>query len=75
MAKTCLRCNAEFYSDVCDICNDASERSVEKIENYRGYPILKYSDEDGLRVDFGTIRSKLVGELDDARKLIDFRFS
>jgi hypothetical protein len=73
MPKTCLRCNAYFDGDVCEICYDPSANYVEEIEVYKGYKILKYKSENGYRVDFGTKRSKLVGEVDGARKLVDLR--
>ena len=45
------------------------------IENYKGYLILQYEEESGYRVDFGTKRSKLVETVEEARELVDFRFS
>ncbi|WP_199615503.1 hypothetical protein [Paenibacillus alkalitolerans] len=45
------------------------------IEEYRGYWILQYESEDGLRVDFGTIRSKLVATIEEARQLVDYYLS
>ncbi|MGK5511765.1 hypothetical protein [Brevibacillus formosus] len=45
------------------------------IEKYRGYVILQYATEDGFRVDFGTMRSKLVDTVEEARQLVDYRLS
>lgn len=47
----------------------------EKEEPYRGIPIWKMLSEDGYRVDFGTMRSKLVNTVDEAKELIDFYLS
>lgn len=47
----------------------------EEIENYKGYSILQYEDENGYRVDFGTKRSKLLATIEEARKLIDYALS
>ncbi|KZE78141.1 hypothetical protein AV654_19390 [Paenibacillus elgii] len=75
MTKKCIGCNAVFYGDVCDICYDAAGEVVEEIEDYRGYPILKYSFEEGFRVDFGTKRSKIVATIEEAKQLVDFGLS
>lgn len=45
------------------------------IETYRERVILQYESEDGYRVDFGTMRSKLVATVEEARQLIDYHFS
>ncbi|WP_185923394.1 hypothetical protein [Brevibacillus brevis] len=45
------------------------------IETYRGYLILQYDGEEGYRVDFGTMRSKLVETVEEARHLVDFSLS
>jgi len=45
------------------------------IEKYKDYLILQYDNENGYRVDFGTKRTKLVDTIDEARKLVDSRFS
>ncbi len=47
----------------------------EEIETYRGYLILQYAGEDGYRADFGAKRTKLVATVEEARKLVDSRFS
>ncbi|MNW43614.1 hypothetical protein D3C74_208220 [compost metagenome] len=73
VTKTCLRCNAYFDGDVCEICYDPTANYVEEIEEYKGYKILKYKTDTGYRVDFGTKRSKMVMTVEDAQKLIDCR--
>jgi hypothetical protein len=45
------------------------------IEEYKGYSIIQYEHESGYRVDFGTMRSKLVDTIEEARGLIDFALS
>lgn len=45
------------------------------IENYKGYLILQYDTENGYRVDFGTMRSKLVETIEEAKELIDYALS
>lgn len=75
MTKTCLRCNAYFDGDVCDICYDPTANYVEEIEVYKNYKIKKYSSETGYRVDFGAKRSKLVITVEEARELVDFHLS
>lgn len=45
------------------------------IELYKGYVILQYAGEEGYRIDFGTMRSKRVDSIAEARELIDFYLS
>jgi hypothetical protein len=52
--------NAEFRKD---------------IEYYRGLLILQYDSEAGYRVNFGTMRSKLVETIEEARQLVDYYMS
>jgi len=46
-----------------------------EVENYKGYLILQYDKENGYRVDFGTMRSKLVETVDEAKQLVDYYLS
>lgn len=72
-SKRCLPCNSIFYESICEHCLNPEAEYVEEIEEYKGYEILKYSKDDGYRVDFGTMRSKEVLNVEEARKLIDFQ--
>lgn len=45
------------------------------IEEYKGYSIISYESESGYRVDLGTMRSKQVDTIEQARELIDLTLS
>ncbi|MBB6731913.1 hypothetical protein [Cohnella zeiphila] len=47
----------------------------EEIETYKEHLILQYESESGYRVDFGTLRSKEVATVEEARELVDFYLS
>lgn len=66
----CHSCGSTFddRNEYCPLCNLPVRNNIEE---YKGYWILRYGTEDGFRVDFGTMRSKLVATVEEARALID----
>lgn len=68
---TCFYCGTRL-DDRDEKCSRCGLPTRKEVEMYNGYPILKYGTEEGYRVDFGTIRSKMVNTLQEARDLIDF---
>lgn len=74
----CPRCGEPLHDDWCRVCGREvkdKDRLSRVVDKYRDHVILRYKGEDGVRVDFGTIRSKEVPAIEDARKLIDYRHS
>ncbi|WP_339271705.1 hypothetical protein NYE54_09190 [Paenibacillus sp. FSL K6-1330] len=74
----CPRCGERLHDDWCRVCGreikdtDTLKRVVGE---HRDHVILLYKGEKGVRVDFGTARSKEVSTIEEARKLIDYHHS
>lgn len=73
MRKTCIPCNAVFEGDICKVCYNSAAVYYEIVGEYKGKNIMKFSYESGYRVDFGTVRSKMVPTIEEAQRIVDYR--
>lgn len=74
----CPRCGEILQSNLCLRCGrEVKNTDILKgvVEEYKDCMILHYKDEKGVRVDWGTARSKEVSTVEEARRLIDLRCS
>lgn len=72
MRKVCIPCNALMDDKICTVCDNPNAEWRMIVETYKGYPLMHYSYENGYRVDMGTMRSKEVSTVEDARALVDW---
>lgn len=63
----CPNCNEHFYIDIPYL--------RKHVEVYRGKNIGQYWNETGYRIDMGTMRSKEVPTVQEARALVDYSLS